>query len=110
MTNEKENSQPKSKSQKMKSADNEARSKSDQDKTGAKEKCPAKNTEWIEIQLVGEDGSGVRNEKCTIIAPDGKEHRGKTDANGMLRVEGIPEGECKVSFVDLDKDAWESIG
>jgi len=92
----------------MKTAGNEAQSKSDQDKTGGKGKCPATNTGWIEIQLVGKDGSGVRNEKCTIIAPDGKEHRGKTDSKGVLRVEGIPEGECKVSFVDLDNDAWEA--
>lgn len=92
----------------MKTAGNEAQSKSDRDKTGGERECPEKNTGWIEIQLVGEDGSGIRNEKCTIIAPDGKEHRGKTVANGMLRVEGIPAGECKVSFVDLDNDAWES--
>jgi len=44
MTNGKENSKPKSKSQKMKTAGNEAQSKSDQDKTGGKGKCPATNT------------------------------------------------------------------
>jgi len=57
--------------------------------------------------LVGEDGSGIGNEKCIIIAPDGKEHRGKTDAKGVLRVEGIAKGKFKVRFVDLDEDAWE---
>ena len=107
MTNEKENSRPKSKSQQMETAGKEAQSKSDRDKTSGERKCPPKDTHWIEIRLVGEDGSGLDNEKCIIIASDGTEHRGKTDSKGVLRVEGVPEGDFKVKFVDLDGDSWE---
>ena len=32
---------------------------------------------------------------------------GTLDEKGLARVEGIPEGSCKVTFPDLDKDAWE---
>ena len=56
--------------------------------------------------MVGEDGSGIGNEKCIIIDSDGTEHRGKTDPKGVLRVEGVPEGDFTVKFVDLDKDMW----
>jgi len=107
MADEKENGQPKSKSQKMEIAGKQAQSKSDQDKTSLVGKCPPKDNHWIEIRLVGEDGSGIGNERCVIIDSDGKEHRCKTDAKGVLRVEGIPDGDFKVKFVDLDKDAWE---
>ena len=29
------------------------------------------------------------------------------DEKGLARVEGIDKGMCKVSFPDLDKEAWE---
>ena len=63
---------------------------------------------WIEILLVGEDGEGIGNTRCIVTAPDGKEHRVKTDVNGVIRLEGIPVGKCQVSFVDMDKNAWEA--
>jgi hypothetical protein len=31
---------------------------------------------------------------------------GTLDENGFARVEGIDPGQCKVTFPDLDKDAW----
>jgi hypothetical protein len=109
MADGEKNSQPKSQSQKMETAGKAAQSKSDQDKTSGEKKCPPVDTHWIEIRLVGEDGSGIGNEKCIIIASDGKEYRGKTDSKGVLRVEGVPEGDFKVKFVDLDEDMWEEM-
>jgi hypothetical protein len=63
---------------------------------------------WVEIELVGEDGQGIADEPYLIIAPDGSEHRGRTDANGTARVDAIPGGACRVSFTALDQDAWQS--
>jgi hypothetical protein len=64
---------------------------------------------WIEIQLIGEDGKGVADQPYVIVSPDGVEHFGRTDARGLGRVNGIPGGSCKISFTELDIDAWESV-
>ncbi|HVC61001.1 MAG TPA: hypothetical protein VND19_11660 [Acetobacteraceae bacterium] len=63
---------------------------------------------WIEIELIGEDGKGVPDQAYLIVTPDGAEHRGRTDARGWGRLDGIPGGTCRISFTELDKDAWES--
>lgn len=61
---------------------------------------------WIEIELVGEDGSPIRNEEYLIVTSDLQKHIGMTDGKGRARLERIPAGECKVSFPRLDQDAW----
>lgn len=95
-----------SKSQKMKSAGETAKSKSDQDKTSGIDNCPPKNSDWIEIELVGPESGPICSERCIVIDSEGNKHKGRTDAKGVLRVEGLPKGECEVSFVDLDGGAW----
>jgi hypothetical protein len=72
---------------------------------GGKQTCPMEKG-WIEIELVGEDDKGIPNEPYRIVLPDGTERKGKTDARGLARVEGIKEGTCKVS-PDLDAKSWE---
>ena len=62
---------------------------------------------WIEIELVGEDDKGIPNEPYRIVLPNSTERKGKTDARGVARVEGIKEGTCKISFPDLDAKSWE---
>lgn len=64
---------------------------------------------WIEIELIGEDGEPIPNEKYKIILPDGSEKNGILDQNGWARVECPDKGDCEVSFPDLDKKAWEFI-
>jgi hypothetical protein len=78
-----------------------------QDAGSAVQNCPLP-LQWIEIELVGEDGKGVPGQAYLIGAPDGKEYSGRTDARGWARVDGIPGGTCKVSFIELDQEAWES--
>ena len=41
-----------------------------------------------------------------ITLPGGVVKTGTLDENGSVRVEEIPAGTCKVSFPDLDQDAW----
>lgn len=64
---------------------------------------------WVEVQLVGEDDSPIPNEPYEIELPGGKLVKGNLDAEGKVRIEGIPPGLCRVSFPDLDKSAWTPI-
>ena len=63
---------------------------------------------WIELELVDEDDNPVAGERYRMTLPDGETiATGTTDSNGIARVTGIDPGECKITFPDLDKDAWE---
>lgn len=72
---------------------------------GAVLACPLALS-WVGLRLVDETGAGVADAEWLVIAPDGTEHRGMTDANGQARVNGIPPGTCKISFPKIDADAW----
>jgi hypothetical protein len=41
-----------------------------------------------------------------VALPDGSTRAGVTGEDGVARLEGIPPGTCRVSFPDLDRDAW----
>jgi type VI secretion system secreted protein VgrG len=73
----------------------------DPDEVEAEEKT------WIEIELVGEDDVGIPGEKFKITTPDGKVVTGTTGPEGLAKVIGIDSGNCKVTFPNLDKEAWE---
>jgi type VI secretion system secreted protein VgrG len=62
---------------------------------------------WIEIELKDEEDNPIPGEKYEIEVPGGRKAKGTLDENGYARVEGFEEGECKVTFPNLDKDAWE---
>ena len=66
-----------------------------------------KETAWIEIQLVGEDDEPIAGERYRITLPDGSVDEGSLDGDGVARVEGFDPGDCKITFPELDKDAWE---
>jgi len=65
---------------------------------------------WVEIELVDEDSQPVPGEKYQIQLPDGSVAEGTLDHKGYARVEGIDPGSCKVTFPNLDKEAWEKGG
>jgi hypothetical protein len=73
------------------------------------EKEKEKKASWIEIELVGEDDEGIPGEKYKITLPDDSVAEGTLDEKGFARVEGFEKGTCKVSFPELDKEAWEKI-
>jgi hypothetical protein len=62
---------------------------------------------WIEIEMVDEDDEPVAGVRYKIELPDGSVSEGSLDSNGFARVDGIEPGNCKVSFPELDKSAWE---
>lgn len=64
-------------------------------------------TQWIEIKLVDQQGKPVAGEPYRVTLPDGTTVAdGTTDAQGMARVENLDPGNCKVTFPNIDKDAW----
>jgi hypothetical protein len=65
-------------------------------------------TDWIEIELVDETGQPVAGESYEIITADELVASGTLDDKGCARLEGIQPGNCKISFPNLDKDAWEA--
>jgi hypothetical protein len=65
---------------------------------------------WIEIELVDEDDNPVPGVAYRITLPDGESvAAGTLDDKGFARVEGIDPGTCKITFPDLDKDAWQKL-
>ncbi len=79
--------------------------------SGEQKSKPAKKNDeeqsWIEIELVDEDDEPVPGEKYKVTLPDDTVDEGTLDEKGFVRIEGIPSGNCKITFPDLDKDAWE---
>lgn len=66
-------------------------------------------TGWIEIALVGEDDQPLGGVAYELKLPNDTVRRGTLGDDGVLRAEGIAEGECKISFPELDEEAWELV-
>jgi type VI secretion system secreted protein VgrG len=63
---------------------------------------------WIEIELMDEANKPVPGEAYRVTLPDGTTlAEGTLDEKGFARVDGIDPGTCKVTFPNLDKDAWQ---
>jgi type VI secretion system secreted protein VgrG len=63
---------------------------------------------WIEIELVDDKGKPVPGEKYRVTLPDGTTiDEGTLDEKGFKRIDGIDPGTCKITFPNLDKDAWK---
>jgi len=92
---------------KMKGAGEDAQAQSDQDETSGIRSCLLEKKEWIEVELLDEDGAPIANEECVVIDPDGEEHPDKTSSKGIIRVDCLTKGQCKIFFPKLDQDAFE---
>ncbi len=63
---------------------------------------------WIEIELVDEEGNPVAGERYRVTLPDGSTvAEGTLDDKGFAHIGNIDPGTCKVTFPDLDREAWE---
>ena len=68
----------------------------------------AKKPSWIEIELVDKKNKPVSGEAYRVTLPDGATvAEGTLDEKGFARVEGIDPGTCKVTFPNLEKQAWK---
>jgi hypothetical protein len=62
---------------------------------------------WIEIVMLGEDDAPIPFLPYRVRLPNAAYVHGRLDDNGYARIDGIsPPGDCRVSFPDLDLDAW----
>lgn len=73
------------------------------------EEWVGKETTWIEVELVGEDNKPIAGELVEITVPDGRVYKSSTDHLGLVRVAGFQKGACKVTFPNLDQEAWEEL-
>lgn len=64
----------------------------------AREPAPPDRKGWIEIALVDADRLPVASEPFSITLPDGSVRQGTLNSQGRARIDGIPEGACRVSF------------
>jgi hypothetical protein len=65
--------------------------------------CP-----WIEIELIDEDDQPVPGEKYKVEQSNGDVIYGILDKKGFVHLK-VVSGNCKISFPDLDGEAWEKI-
>ena len=57
--------------------------------------------DFVELRLQTQRQEPIANEPFKLTAPGGKVIKGKTDANGAARVDGVPRGHCVVEFKRL---------
>lgn len=63
---------------------------------------------WIEILLVDKKNKPVAGEPYRVTLPDGATvAEGTLDEKGFARVDGIDPGTCKITFPNLEKQAWK---
>lgn len=58
--------------------------------------------DWIEIELVDEEGDPVADEDYILHLPDGQERKGKLNSNGYAKEEDVPPGKIFVEFPNLE--------
>ena len=57
---------------------------------------------WIELVLVNEDGQPVGAQAYKLALSDGTVQEGTLGEDGRVWIDDIPEGDCSLSFPDLD--------
>jgi hypothetical protein len=57
---------------------------------------------WLDLELADRWGQPIAGAAYEITLPDQRVLRGTLDQNGRAHVAGIPEGDCKVVFPELD--------
>ncbi len=67
---------------------------------------PEVKLSWIEIELLDTEHHPVPGETYKVTTPDNKVKVGTLDARGFARIDGIPDGQCQVSFPKLESRAW----
>jgi hypothetical protein len=68
-----------------------------------------KKKSWIEIVLVDMEGKPVPGVRYRIVPPGGEEPKeGLLNEYGQAGYYEIEPGTCKITFPDLDQEAWES--
>ena len=61
---------------------------------------------WIELKLADEEGHPCPKVKYRVEGPDGEVKEGSLNEVGFARVLLTKSGTCKVTFPEMDTDAW----
>lgn len=70
------------------------------------EEAESAGADWVEIVLKDEAGEPAAGVKYRITLADGSVREGELDNEGKARVEGLPPGDHKITFPDLDAESW----
>jgi uncharacterized Zn-binding protein involved in type VI secretion len=73
----------------------------------ASPKPPVTGTDWIEVEVVDTDGKPLPYQKVRITDSTGSMRTLYSGVDGLVRVEGIAPGTCKITMPDLDESAWK---
>jgi hypothetical protein len=75
----------------------------------ATQRAPEQKQEksWVEIMLVDLEGNPVPGVRYRITTPDGEVREGSLNEHGQAGYYQIDPGNCKITFPDLDKEAWD---
>jgi hypothetical protein len=60
---------------------------------------------WIEIEVVYEDGAPFDG-NCVVELPGGRVTEGPPDEGGIIRIDGLTAGDCKLRIPDLDAETF----
>jgi hypothetical protein len=64
-------------------------------------------TTFIEIVLTDADDKPIAGQPFELELADGRTLRPKTNRNGSLRIESVPEGTCGFAVPELDDALWK---
>jgi hypothetical protein len=68
---------------------------------------PEEKLTWVAFKLRDMAGQPVPGMKYRVKLPGGAVEEGELDAYGEVEFDGIYPGTCRISFPDLDEEAWE---
>lgn len=68
---------------------------------------PKEKKAWIEIILVDAEGKPMPGVRYRITPPGGAPKEGRLNEHGQAGLYEIEPGNCKITFPDLDKEAWD---
>jgi len=62
---------------------------------------------WVKIKLIDMVGKPIPGERYRVKVPGGDFVEGVLDEQGEAACWNIDPGTCKITFPDLDEEAWE---
>ena len=85
----------------------ETSSSTDESEEEQEDETDEESTHFISFELKYEDGKPVPDEPYKVKLSDGSIKSGKTDKDGKVRIDGVPDGKCEVNYPRIDKDQWQ---
>lgn len=61
---------------------------------------------YVVVEVVDDAGAPVRHQRLEVLLSDGEVVSRATDAQGQVRLDPIPQGQCSIRVPTLDGSAW----